>query len=413
MNTSNNISFYNKLLLFFIYLNSATILVPDKFKAWPIGILALIIIVRHFKLKTKPVLEIKKLLISIGFFLILVLSTAYSSDISYALKKLETGSSLVVFPLLFYITAGDRNIFSDNTIRTLKLTFIISLVLFLISTFTYFYFTEPFFSFKNTLEHYTNLVDIRISKYSTHPIYLSIYIGIAIIFSFTLFKENKPKTKYFIFFALPLLIAFTAILNKKGPIISLAVIGLFFIIKNKFNFKKIVYITPLFTLLVGLIVFIPRYENENKFEELLEIGNNKNSSSGLRLQIYGCALQKIAKAPICGYGWGDVKTALRNCYAGKNSEELLKNNYNSHNQYLSILLSIGILGFIAFVYYLFYIFKVSRQRNSQLLFFLTLYFCLNMLTENILEREDGVIVIAFFLNLFLFSINKKNETIKQ
>ena len=319
------------MLLFFIYLNSATILVPDKFKAWPIAILALVIMVRYFKLKTKPTLEIKKLLISIGFFLILVLSTAYSSDIPHAFKKLETGSSLVVFPLLFYIIAGDRNIFSENNIRTLKLTFIISLVFFLISTFAYFYFTEPFFSFKNTLEHYTNLVDIRISKYRIHPIYLSIYIGIAIIFSLTLFKENKPKTKYFIFFALPILIAFTAILNKKGPIISLAVIGFFFLIKNKFNFKKIVYITPLFILLAGLIVFIPRYKNENKFEELLEIGNNKNSSSGLRLQIYGCALQEIAKSPICGYGWGDVKTVLSNCYARGASEELLKNNYNSHN----------------------------------------------------------------------------------
>ena len=156
------------MLLFFIYLNSATILVPDKFKAWPIAILALVIIVRYFKLKPKPVLETKKLLISIGFFLILVLSTAYSSDIPYALKKLETGSSLVVIPLLFYIIAGDRNIFSENTIRTLKLTFIISLVFFLISTFTYFYFTEPFFSFKDTLEHYTNLVDIRISNFCIH-----------------------------------------------------------------------------------------------------------------------------------------------------------------------------------------------------------------------------------------------------
>lgn len=413
MNTTNNITFYDKILLFFIYLNSATILVPDKFKAWPIATLALIVIIRYFKQKTKPTLEIKKFLISTGFFLMLILSTAYSSDISYAFKKLGTGSSLVVFPLLFYIIGGDRNIFSENTIRTLKLTFIISLGFFLISTFTYFYFTEPFFNFRNTLEHYTNLVDIRISKYRIHPTYLSIYIGIAIIFLWTLFNDNQPKTKYFIFFAFLLLIAFTAILNKKGPIISLAVIGFFFLIKSKFNFKIIVYLTSLSILLLGLIVFVPRYKNENKFEELLEIGNNKNSSSGLRLQIYGCALQKIVKSPIFGYGWGDVKTALSNCYTGKNSEELLKNNYNSHNQYLSILLSIGVLGFLVFVYYLFYIFKTSNQRNSQALFFLTLYFCLNMLTENILEREDGVIVVAFFLNLFLFRINKKNETIKQ
>ena len=119
---------------------------------------------------------------------------------------------------------------------------------------------------------------------------------------------------------------------------SLAAIGFFFLIKNKFNFKKTVYITTLFILLAGLIVFIPRYKDENKFEELLEIGNNKNSSSGLRLQIYGCALQEIAKAPICGYGWGDVKTVLSNCYARGTSKELLKNNYNSHNQYLRIYL---------------------------------------------------------------------------
>ena len=28
-----------------------------------------------------------------------------------------------------------------------------------------------------------------------------------------------------------------------------------------------------------------------------------------------------------------------------------------------------------------------------------------MLTENILEREDGVIIIALLINIFLFSIN--------
>ena len=62
MNTTNNITFYDKILLFFIYLNSATILIPDKFKAWPIATLALIVIIRYFKQKTKPTLEIKKLL---------------------------------------------------------------------------------------------------------------------------------------------------------------------------------------------------------------------------------------------------------------------------------------------------------------------------------------------------------------
>lgn len=404
MNTTNNLSFYNQLLLFLIYLNSATILVPDKFKGWPIALLLLVVLVRYFKLDVKPVLEIKKFLISIGFFIILVSSVAYSSDVSFALKKLETGASLIVFPLVFFMVGGDKVVFTEKTIHILKLTFIISLLFFLISTFTYFLLTEPYFTFKNTLEHYTNLVNIRISEYSTHSIYLSIYVGIAIIFTLSLIKSrNKTNSpKIFIFFALLLLFAFMAILNKRGPIISLGVLGLCFLIKNKFTYQKLILISAMAIVLVGLILVVPRFNNENRFEELLEIGNNKNSSTGLRLQIYDCAIEQIVKSPIFGHGWGDIKTVLNDCYVEKNNKVLLENKYNSHNQYLSILLSTGLLGFLAFAYYFFYVFKISNKRESHILFLLTLYFCFNMLTENILEREDGVILFSFFINLFAF-----------
>ncbi|MFC0603407.1 O-antigen ligase family protein [Winogradskyella pulchriflava] len=389
-------------------MNSATILVPDKFKAWPIALLVLTVIIRYLKMDTKPVLDIKKFIICIGFFIILILSIAYSSDISYALKKLETGLSLLVFPLVFYLIAGDKALFNKKTIHTVKLTFIISLVFFLISTFTYFFFTEPFFTFKDTLEHYTNLVDIRISEYSIHSIYLSIYIGVAIIFSFSLFKgkNESDNMNIIIYFILLILIVFMAILNKKGPIISLGILGVFLVIKNKFSYQRFIFISLTVMALVGLIVVLPRFNDENKFRELLEIGENRGSSTGLRLQIYECALQQIVKSPIVGHGWGDIKNVLNDCYLNDNRKLLLESNYNSHNQYLSILLSIGVLGFSAFLYYLFYIFKISKKEDSQILFFLILYFCLNMLTENILEREDGVILFAFFVNLFTFENSK-------
>jgi O-antigen ligase len=147
---------------------------------------------------------------------------------------------------------------------------------------------------------------------------------------------------------------------------------------------------------------VPRYNNENRFVELIDIRNNKNSSTDVRLQIYECAIKQIGKSPIFGYGWGDIKTVLNECYAQNKSWILLQNNYNSHNQYLSILLSTGVIGFLAFLYYLFYIFRISNKSESLLLFFLILYFCFNMLTENILEREDGVIIFSFFINLFAF-----------
>jgi O-antigen ligase len=409
--TTNNINLYNWLVCFLIYINSATILVPDKFKAWPIGLLLLTVIVRYFKLNGKPILETKKFLVSIGFFIVLVFSITYSSDISFAIRKLETGASLFIFPLIFYIVGADKVLFTEKTIQTLKLTFIFSLIFFLISTFSFFYFTEPFYTFKSTLVHYTNLVDIRIKHYEIHSIYLSIYIGVAIIFALSIIRNCKPSLRKILFFVLLLLIIFMAILNKKGPIISLGIVGFIVLIKNKFNYKRILYLSSISIILILFIIYVPKYNNVNKFSELWNVENfksNNNSSTGIRIQIYQCAIKKIVQSPIYGYGWGDTKKVLNDCYSQKN-ENLLKRNYNSHNQFLSILLSVGVLGFLAFLYYLFYVLKISNKRKSQLLFLLTLYFCLNMLTENILEREDGVIIIALFISVFLFSPNKEAD----
>lgn len=402
--------YYNKLLLFLIYLNSATILVPDKFKGWPIGLLLLVAATRYFKLKNKPILDHKKLIISVGFFIFLIFSITYTNDVLFAIRKLETGASLLVFPLIFYCIGNDKVLFSQKNIDILKLVFIFSLLLFLISSFTYFYLTEPFYTFKSTLVHYTNLVNIRIKYYEIHSIYLSIYVGIAIVFTLDLIKKFSSNTQRLLKVTLVIFIVFLAILNKKGPIISLGILGLIFLVKSKFNYKQIISIFSIATVLVLFIIYVPKYNNVNRFNELFSIQGNSNSSTGIRIQIYQCAIKNIIDAPIFGYGWGDTKTVLNNCYAQKN-QELLKRNYNSHNQFLGIFLSTGIIGFLAFMYYLYYVFKISYKKTSPLLFFLMLYFCLNMLTENVLEREDGVIVITLLINIFFFSLDNNTKAL--
>ena len=405
---------FNKLLQIVICFNCAILLVPDQFKGLPIITLLLLVVFRYIKLKDKPILATKTYGISIAFFIILLLSLLYTNNLSYGIKNLETSLSLIAFPTIFYIISGDKKIIDKNLINTLKITFVFSVFFFLLTTFTYFYITEPFYTFKSTLVHYTNLVDIRINYYKIHPIYLSIYIGIAIIFVLSLIEKSKKNKKKLFLAILLILILFIAILNKKGPIISLSIVGFLFLFKNKNNLKKIVSIVLISIVLISAIVFIPKHKNINRFKELLNINqikNDNNSSTGIRLQIYNCALKQIAQSPLFGYGWGDVKTILNNCYNEKN-KNLLNKNYNSHNQFLSILLSSGLIGFLAFTYYLFYLFKTSNNKESQVLFFLVLFFSLNMLTENILEREDGVIVISFLINFYLFSPIDEHKYIK-
>lgn len=396
----------NNITLFFIFLNASLLVFPDKIKPYLIFSLFLSIVLRKFKLKTKQKYNHKKLLISIGFFCILIVSCFLSENSYGGFKKLESSASLVVFPLIFYLLAGDSQILNTKSFNVIKKITVFTTLFFLVFSFSYFYITEPFYTFKSTLVHYSNLINIRNTGYLIHPIYLSIYTGVSIIFALDLFLKDKR----YVFFALSLiLLIFMGILNKKGPILSLVLVGVFYVFRERLYFKKSIYLIPVFLLLLVAIVFLPKYNNVNGFVELknlIEQKSKTNSSTGIRLQIYDCAIHKITESPIFGYGIGDVNDVLNNCYL--NSKTLsVEKNYNTHNQYFSFWLSAGIFGLIAFLFYLVTILKIAKKQNSIIFYLISLFFILNMLTENILEREDGVIFFSFLISLYLF----KNDVI--
>tara|TARA_R110002051_G_scaffold55482_2_gene103323 strand:- start:155 stop:1369 length:1215 start_codon:yes stop_codon:yes gene_type:complete len=395
-------SLLNKLIINLIYLNAAILLLPDKLKPILIFLLFISVIFRYFKLKKKPVLQNRKYVASILFFIILVVSCFYSQDTFNAIKKVETSLSLIIFPTIFYFIAGDKEIINYKTLTIVKKVFIFSVLTFLLISFSYFFATEPYYTFKSTLVHYSNLVNIRVSMYLIHPIYLSIFVGVAIIFCLQIINESNSKKNRLFIISLLLLIVFMAILSKKGPILSFIPLGIFFLLKN--TNKKVYYLIPFFLILIVSIIYLPKYKGINNFVELNNLVNNQNeqnSSTGIRLQIYDCSIEQIIKSPVFGYGIGDASNVLNECYEKKNPI-LLEKNYNSHNQFLSIYLSTGIIGFVAFIYFLVFIIKVANKKDTQILFLLVLYFCFNMFTENILEREDGVILVSFLLSLYLF-----------
>jgi O-antigen ligase len=395
-------SLLNKLIINLIYLNAAILLLPDKLKPTLIFLLLISVIFRYFKLNEKPVLQNRKYIASILFFIILIVSCFYSQDTYNAIKKVETSFSLIIFPTIFYFVAGDKEIINCRTLITVKKVFIFSVLTFLLISFFYFYATEPYYTFKSVLVHYSNLVNIRVSTYLIHPIYLSIYVGVAIIFSLQIINESSSKKNIPIIISLLFLIVFMAILSKKGPILSFIPLGVFFLLKN--TNKKVYYLIPVFLILLVSIIYLPKYKGVNNFVELNNLINRKNeqnSSTSIRLQIYGCSIEQIIKSPVFGYGIGDVSKVLNECYENKNPI-LLEKHYNSHNQFFSIYLSTGIIGFFAFIYFFVFILKLANKKDTQILYFLVLYFCFNMFTENILEREDGVILVSFLLSLYFF-----------
>lgn len=406
-----NLEISCSLLKVFLILNSGILLMPDKAKGVLIVGLLLSSIFHFTVSETKERFDFKLFLVSISFFVVLLISIIYSKDLNYALRKLETSLSLLAYPIIFVLLYNIKENLEKSFIEILKSVFVITLAVFLISTFTFFLLTEPYFTFKSAIVHYVTLIDLRIVGYEIHSIYLAMYVGVGILFLLSSLPNSTVIKKIYVLLLISVFLIFLALLNKKGPILALVGLTFIYLIKIRLKLKPTIYIMSSILIFISVLVLIPKYKGINRFKELVDfdgLRTNANSSTSIRLDIYQCSINQFIKSPIIGYGWGDVKGTLNECYEIENPNLLLK-NYNSHNQFLSILLSTGIVGLFVFFFYFYFIFKFSNKSENQLLFFLLLYFGLNMLSENILEREDGVVLFSFFINLFLFNSEKKSE----
>ena len=108
--------------------------------------------------------------------------------------------------------------------------------------------------------------------------------------------------------------------------------------------------------------------------------------------------------------WGaQIETGELTSYT-KNKNELLHNalnkELNSHNNYLSFLLSGGIITLSSFLCFIIFLFKNSLKPYNLLRLSFCIIISLNFLTENILSRHWGLMFVSFML-ILLFSKKEK------
>jgi len=337
------------------------------------------------------------------FFFGIIFTLFYTSNYDYAIRKLQTMSSLLVFPFLFSLfNSADRKKISKNKNLFLSI-YIISVFLFNTVIFLWFYLTH--YSFNDIVYHFHRVIMVDIGKFGIHPIYLSIHCCIAMFFSAFIYKtiHNKNLKKTLVFINI-VLIFFLIIYARKGPLLALIITSLFWaLFENKKNLKlKIISIISLCLLLF----LIPK--TRNRFSEIFTINNSKfieSNSYGVRFVIYKNASELIKEFPFFGYGIGDYNDKLKESY--KKNNPSLEVYYNSHNQYISFLLVGGL--FLLLLYFIFLYLNVKlaiKKRNINSLIILCFY-SIVMLSENILERENGVIFFSFFL--CFFSLNNYNK----
>ncbi|AJR04764.1 glycosyltransferase [Siansivirga zeaxanthinifaciens] len=394
-----------KYLTTALILNAIILLFPSNFKFIPIVIFG-IISLRNFKK-----MDFKYLVLMSVPYLIILLGVIHSNNLDRAFSQIQTGLSLFFYPL-FFSMLPEKSLNEINK-RKVDSAFIISIVIFSSTVFLYFFLIKGE-SLIFLIQHYITLIDKIIwEKYQIHSLYLALLLIISIILSFQ--GALKTKSKYFIFYIINIFysLSLLAVMNKRASIILIIVTSLLFLVTLKGNLKKNGIITMFggIILLFGLVIYLPRFDR-NSFSELKKIEqsiNDPKTSIGTRIVLIKATFEIFKNNPLFGVGTGDDMQILSETTTKLSNGIVV--NFNSHNQYNSYLIRTGLFGLSIFLFYCFFLLKLAFRSKDIVFICLLIIFFGNMLIENILEREAGVLVFSFFISYYsrLYFKNKRNK----
>ena len=381
-----------------VLLFSVSILLPFNFRNIPFLIFSLVML--YFFCKPKLNSEkkyLKILIVNVLYFIFMLISISYTDNFNEGAENLLSISPMLIMPLTFYAVYTRNNIKQEITQTRLQELFFISTILFFSAILIYSLF-KGFFT-KTYLLHYPERITVKFGKYSMHPLYASILVIISLIFSTSIYKTLKRSfTKFLFFISIAFLFCQLILLARKGPILISAIISIVYFLSLKKR-KGLGYFILMLIIFV-ILIFSNQLLKERFYEFLSVILNpdlNNIGSTSTRLRIYNFSLEAISKAPIFGYGIGDVKDVLSKYYIENNSTY-----FNSHNQFLGAWLSSGIMGFISFLLiFVIGLKKAIKSRDFVYFSVLFLFFAMALI-ENFIEKQNGILLFSFLVNFFAF-----------
>ncbi|WP_179334000.1 O-antigen ligase family protein [Winogradskyella costae] len=122
-----------------------------------------------------------------------------------------------------------------------------------------------------------------------------------------------------------------------------------------------------------------------------------------RYVIWNCAFSQVTSPEhklLIGDGFNKTQENLNNCYSHSMSKKervayFLDTQFNTHNQYLDLLLSKGLIGLAIFLFLIYWLIRQNNKDINQLNILLVLV--LFALIENLFHRQIGVYLFALIL----------------
>ncbi|SIT76437.1 O-antigen ligase family protein [Pontibacter indicus] len=346
------------------------------------------------------------------FFLYLT-GAFYTDNLGAGFKRLETKSSLLIFPLLI----GSAIIRQDYLRKTL-LTFAFTCVV--LSAVALVYQTFVVLE-KNDFNYFFSdgLVSIMGKQAAYYSIYVAFSILILIQDLWQRFSGIGWGRKTVFLVAILFLLLFLFLLASRTSLGILLLILIISLVGVGVRYGKLRYtllmVAALLAFIVGLSVVFP--QTVSRFKSLRNISFDFSNTQdiyhfsgedseakwnglNMRLAKWVCAIDVIRQNPL-GVGTGDVKDELVEAYRNRNFTYAAENRFDPHNQFLDTTVAIGIPGLIVLMCcYLLPLYLAIKQKNWLLGSFAILIIACSI-TESVLSSAQGVIFICFSLFVLL------------
>lgn len=267
-------------------------------------------------------------------------------------------------------------------------------------------------AFESILYSYNNFSYKYLSHF-IHPSYYALYFIFSLIFIFDNVDRSR-KIKYKVLVCVVALYSFVFLFLLQSRSGYFALMSVFLCAIFYFSLMQGKIRILIFGFLVSIFVFILFIKVSGRFNstissviDIFKTEKQMESNVNDRIIIWHNALQVIKEHPILGVGIGDTDTELEKQYKKNN----LDFEYGTHNQYIYAQLSMGIVGLILLLAMLLVpLYFGIKNRYFPLIGF-SVAVMINLLFENMLTRNAGLMFIPWATMLLLMMSEEKKKEI--
>lgn len=360
---------------------------------------------------------------TVYLFALLLSGLLFSDNIPDAINLLGRYATYLLVPLfLLFLDKEQLMALKTRSLYGLIIGVTLASIILLTNNFIRYYSGRPLFTLDKDLFNYYHTYHCFTKILKIYPTYFGLYALLSLIASLEIiFAKRSSSQKILVGVSVPIQLLTILFLNARiiTGIASILLIYYSILLLKKVFFKsKIWFSTLILVMLLVLTLLLNSIRKTYMFsrfsQELVwDLTPNINTAyngkykADSRIVRWETALSVIKERPVFGYGSAMEKKVLHERFLTNGLNFAANNNYDSHNQYLSLAIEFGAIGLCLFLFYLSSNVYFSLQKKDKIsaMFFVSLI--LIGVFENLFKNNSGIIFIAFFSNIFLFCNQKK------